>query len=81
VATAGCNNNWSTYWIGSRTQWNVSSDVYLGLDVMYQNLQSAQTGNGLVPTAVIPTATAGTLAVADEGVWSFHFRAHKDFYP
>jgi hypothetical protein len=81
LANAGCNNNWSTYWIGSRTQWNVTSDFYLGLDVMYQNLQSAQTGNGLVPTTVILPATAGTVSVADEGVWSFHFRAHKDFYP
>jgi Porin subfamily len=32
VATTGCSNDWSSWWIGSRTQWNVTKDFYLGVD-------------------------------------------------
>jgi hypothetical protein len=80
VAAAGCNNNWSTYWIGSRTQWNVTPDFYLGLDVMYQKMESATlTGGVLTPAVTI--ANSGATNVSNEDNWSFHFRAHKDFYP
>ncbi len=48
VATAGCNNNWSTWGIGSRTQWDVTKTFYLGVEVLYQKLMSAQSFNGLV---------------------------------
>ncbi len=41
VAGVGCDNNWSTWWVGSRTQWNVTKDFYMGVDVLYSNLQSA----------------------------------------
>src|SRR5262249_44254143 len=41
VVTNGCDNDWQTWWIGSRTQWNITKDFYMGLDVMYSKLQSA----------------------------------------
>ena len=34
----------STWWVGSRTQWNVTKDFYMGLDVMYSKMQSANLG-------------------------------------
>ena len=37
----GCDNDWSTWWLGSRTQWNVTKDFYMGVDVMYAKLFSA----------------------------------------
>ena len=43
VANAGCNNNWSTWYLGTRTQWNITKDFYMGVDVMYSSLQSATT--------------------------------------
>ena len=36
VATAGCNNNWSTWGVGSRTQWDVTKTFYLGVEVLYR---------------------------------------------
>ena len=45
AALPGCNNNWQTWWLGSRTQWNVSPDTYLALDVLYSKLHSGQTAN------------------------------------
>ena len=43
VATPGCDMDWSTWWLGSRTQWNVSKDFYMGFDVLYARLSSAST--------------------------------------
>jgi hypothetical protein len=80
LAAAGCNNNWNTYWVGSRTQWNVTSDFYLGLDVMYQKMQSATLAGGVL-TSPVTIANTGATTVSNEDNWSFRFRAHKDFYP
>jgi hypothetical protein len=80
VAGGGCNNNWNTYWVGSRTQWNVTKDFYLGLDVMYQKLESATLAGGTL-TSPVAIAGSGATNVSNEDNWSFHFRAHKDFYP
>src|SRR5262249_24092236 len=47
TVTNGCNGDWNTWWVGSRTQWNITKDFYMGLDVMYSKLQSATAFNGL----------------------------------
>jgi len=72
VAAAGCNNNWSTWWLGSRTQWNVTKDFYMGLDVMYSKLD----------TATLPVAAlAPGMSLGSEDNWAFRFRVHRDFMP
>jgi porin-like protein len=83
VATPGCNNNWQTWWIGSRTQWNVTKDFYMGVDVLYSKLNSASTFNGLTTgTTINPSLGAGTTTnVSDMDNWQFRFRVHRDFYP
>ena len=78
VAKAGCDNNWQTWWVGSRTQWNVSKDFYMGVDVLYSKLQTAsfnQAGGGF--TSTVPVGQS----VADVDQWMFRFRVHRDFYP
>ena len=69
-ATGTCNNDWSTYWIGSRTQWNVTKNLYVGVDVMYSKLKSA--------TATTVGGVAYGNDVDNVGV---RFRVHRDFYP
>jgi hypothetical protein len=82
VATAGCNNSWSTWGIGSRTQWDVTKTFYLGVEVLYQDLHSAQSFNNLVPGGeAIGGATAATTAVKDQSNWTVTVRAHRDFLP
>jgi hypothetical protein len=78
VAAPGCNNNWSTWGVGSRTQWDVTKTFYLGVDVLYQNLRSAMTSDGLTHGyafggATITEANANNLMV--------NVRAHRDFLP
>ncbi len=85
-ATPGCNNNWSTWGASSRLQWDVTKSFYLGVEVMYNHLNSASSATGLVPAAIPITTTApagGPLTVggASENAWNVTFRMHKDFLP
>jgi hypothetical protein len=97
VANGGCNNNWNTWWLGTRTQWNVTPDTYFALEVFYENMTSATSVNGRVPTGgivspvsgtalsasgVVPTSTATTgQSVGNNDNWMLRFRVHRDFYP
>jgi hypothetical protein len=81
IVTNGCDQDWSTWWLGSRTQWNVTKDFYMGLDVMYSKLNSATSS---VSTTLGPLAIAtnlGQVPSVDPDNWSFRFRVHRDFYP
>jgi Porin subfamily len=91
LAGAGCDNNWQSWWIGSRTQWNVTKDFYMGLDVAYLKVNSMSTTTGLLAGG---TVTAGVAAgaipgntnaflrgVSDQDIWMARFRVHRDFYP
>jgi hypothetical protein len=82
VATAGCNNNWTTWGIGSRTQWDVTKTFYLGVDVLYQDLQSAKSFNGLVPGGnAFAGAAAASTRISNQSNWMVSVRAHRDFLP
>ena len=48
-ARTGCDTNWSVWWVGTRTQWNVTKDFYMGLDVIYQKLNTMSMPNGTSP--------------------------------
>ena len=74
VAINGCDNDWQTWWVGSRTQWNVTKDFYMGVDVLYSKLESANFVNA-------GTFAAPTGVTTDVDNWMFRFRVHRDFYP
>jgi hypothetical protein len=80
VADPGCNNNFAVWIVGSRTQWNIDSSTYLGVDVAYQGLKPATwatphflNSNGAQPAAI--------RNVEDQGAWLAQFRVHRNFYP
>jgi len=82
--TATCNPDWSQWNVGSRTQWNVVRGLYVGLDVLYTKLKSAQvnsTGAPFVTTAAQGAKGPGTYTVADQSAWAFAFRVHRDIVP
>jgi len=72
-AVAGCDNNWSSWWVGSRTQWNVTKDFYMGLDVMYSKLNTATNRNFLGSNFATSLSNQDNVAV--------RFRVHRDFMP
>ncbi|HWP25560.1 MAG TPA: porin [Xanthobacteraceae bacterium] len=77
-----CDNDWQTWYIGSRTQWDVAKGFYVGVDVLYHKLQTANDGTvtaaGFTPGA---PRIAGTYQIRDQENWSVVFRAHRDIIP
>ena len=80
-AAPGCNNDWQTWGIGSRTQWDVTKTFYLGVEVLYQNLHSAQTPTGVLPGLVTIGNTGATTIENNASNWMVSVRAHRDFLP
>jgi hypothetical protein len=76
---ATCNNNFQTWTVGTRTQWNIDATTYLGVDVVYQVLQTglagmqANYGNG--------AEAASPRTVSNQSAWMAEFRVHRNFYP
>ena len=74
--------NWNTWWLGSRTQWNVTKDFYMGVDVMYPKMNSGSTPTGILGGNLIQAGGAvAPIFVENPDNWSFRFRVHRDFYP
>ncbi|MFY9687594.1 MAG: porin, partial [Pseudolabrys sp.] len=85
VASPGCNQDWSTWWVGTRTQWNVTKDFYMGLDVLYNRLNTATSSSGLLnsgfSTGPFTGGPSNPIRVDDQDNFQFRFRVHRDFYP
>jgi hypothetical protein len=78
----GCSMDWNTWWLGSRTQWNITKDFYMGVDVMYSKLEGGSLFNGFTTGSINPALGNGTpTAINNPDNWSFRFRVHRDFYP
>jgi Porin subfamily len=80
VVTGTCNNNWAVWNVGTRTQWNIDSQTALGVDIVYQNVVTANGG----ATGVIPASGTQPVALrsySDQNAWMGQFRIHRNFYP
>jgi len=79
-----CDMNFQAWNIGSRTQWNVTKDFYVGVDVIYQKLNSASLNGGApVTLRAIPAGgkSGNVYNTADQDVVSVTWRAHRDIVP
>ena len=81
VAAAGCNNNWDDWGVGSRLQWDVTKSFYIGVEAIYQNLDSAHTAGRQHSRLPITLANSGATTVSNQSNWEFTIRMHKDFLP
>ena len=83
----GCNPDWSAWSAGSRTQWEPIKGLTFGVDVIYQQINSANPGaTGALPGTVALAPGGGKPATAfyvidDLGVWSGSFRVQRNFLP
>jgi Porin subfamily len=77
-----CNNNF-TYWqIGSRTQYNFTPWFYVGFDVIYQKLETASRDAVVTYTALGGTAKPTALyTVQDQDNYGLRIRVHRDIVP
>jgi len=83
AADATCNANWSSFTIGSRSQWNITKDLYVGLDVFYAKLNSARVNAAGTATFAAPVGAkpAGVYAVQDQDAWTATWRIQRDIVP
>jgi hypothetical protein len=86
AGTFGCDMDYQTWAVGSRSQWNVTKDLYVGIDVIYSKLQGANINNGLPFTTAGTTLTPAQRSVtlyntADQDRVSVTWRVHRDIVP
>ncbi|HEY1475982.1 MAG TPA: porin [Pseudolabrys sp.] len=80
-----CDNNWAVWNVGTRTQWNIDSQTYIGVDVVYQALKSASvnsaTAGGFVTVGAGGSQPAAVRTVDDQSAFMVEFRVHRNFNP
>ena len=85
VFGANCDPDFSMWNIGSRTQWEPVRGLLIGVDVIYQHLNSAAAcsgGNCAVTTVTAGNGlAAGTYNTSNQSAWTGTFRVHRDFLP
>jgi hypothetical protein len=82
-ALFNCNNNWTVMQLGSRWQYNLTPAFYVGVDVLYQHLYTADSGGLATLNATANTAvqTATPYQVTNQDNWAFRVRMHRDILP
>jgi hypothetical protein len=80
VPSANCDADWSTWWVGSRTQFNINASTYMGVDVLYTKLNTAAEGSTL-RLGDGAGKPAGNYALKDTDNVGVTFRIHRDFLP
>jgi len=82
AAGVGCNNNWSTDFVGSRLQWDVTKSFYLGIEGIYDHMNSASVNTtGVIPGGSPLVLGSATNIEPHSNVWTVSVRMHKDFLP
>jgi hypothetical protein len=80
-----CNGDWSMWTVGSRTQWNVTKDLYIGLDFIYSSLNSATINHGAAFTPasnlLATLRPSGSYSTGDQEQGSITWRIHRDIAP
>jgi hypothetical protein len=79
MGVANCSNNWSVWNVGTRTQWNLDSQTSMGVDIVYQNLNTANAGAAVLATN--GTQLGGPRTISNQSALMGQFRIHRNFYP
>ncbi|MBK5961985.1 hypothetical protein CCR97_27855 [Rhodoplanes elegans] len=82
TAASACDMDFAFWQLGSRTQWNVRPDFYMGVDVLYTSLDSALKGSTATSIAGVgaQAARAGNV-FGDQDALAVTFRVHRDIVP
>ena len=86
VANPGCSNNFNLWGASTRVQWDVTKSFYLGVEIVYEHLDSASSATGTLPAGISLGSTVAanrfvSVGSSAENVWVGTFRMHKDFLP
>jgi hypothetical protein len=79
TGVASCNSNWSMWQIGSRSQWNLTKDFYMGFDVVYYRMETSSKGAIVNYNALSGAAQpSGLRTLADQEALAVRVRWHRD---
>lgn len=85
-----CDPDFGIMFVGTRTQWNIRPDFYMGVDIVYQRLNTSFDGLAAFNTAGPRPGTTGALGgngvgplykIEDQDALSVTFRVHRDILP
>jgi hypothetical protein len=79
TSVTNCSPNYSWWELGSRTQWNPHPDLDIGVDVVWEHLNTAF--NGTATLAANGARPAGTYKIEDQDSVSVYFRIQRNFLP
>jgi hypothetical protein len=69
------------YGVSSRLQWDVTKTFYVGVEVLYDHMNSATTPDGLLHGYALSTPSSPARVVGGMDSWAGTVRMHKDFLP
>lgn len=86
VAGVQCDPDFQAWAIGTRSQWNITNAFYVGVDVIYNKLQTATINNGnpifLAGGTFLPVnKTATFYQTQDQDQVAVTWRIHRDIVP
>jgi len=76
---SNCNPNYSWWEVATRTQWNPHPDLDIGVDVVWDHLNTAFAGTATL--AANGARPAGVYSISDQDVLSVYFRIQRNFLP
>jgi porin-like protein len=76
-----CNPNMGWWQAGTRTIWNPHPDLDIGVEVLYQAIQTANRGATVWQNGASGGLAPGLYTFANEGIWSAAFRIQRNFLP
>jgi hypothetical protein len=79
---AGCNPDWSFWQIGTRTEWSPVANFTVGLEVIYNKLETSTiNASNLVTITAQGARPSTTYLVDDVDWWSGVLRLQRNFWP
>jgi Porin subfamily len=82
TAARACDPDFGIWFVGSRTQWNIRPDFYMGVDLVYQKLQTSFASLAPFTANAGPRPSSGPLyKVEDQDALSLTLRVHRDILP
>ena len=76
-----CNPNFGWWQAGTRTIWNPHPDLDIGVEVLYQAIQTANRGATVWQNGASGGLAPGLYTFQNEGHWSAAFRIQRNFLP
>jgi hypothetical protein len=78
---SNCDPNFAIGYFGSRTQWNVTSQFYMGFDILYTKLYTAFEGTANYRAPGNTPRPPGLYNIQNQDNLAFTVRLHRDFVP